>query len=110
VTVHDFLQAGDEGGKAGIGVHFGGVHQELLSPDEIGLLAQLHHPREEAAEQVQAEALADAGQAGMVRKSLVQIIAQIPAHAEPVGGEFQQLALRAQTIEEQHKLELPGWT
>ena len=42
----------------------------------------------------------------MVGERLGQVVAEIPAQAQPVGDDPQQLALRAQPLEEQDQLQL----
>lgn len=54
---------------------------------------------------LQSVAQANAGQARMLWQGLVQVVAQIPAHAEPVGGQPHELTFRADALEEHHQLE-----
>ncbi len=61
---------------------------------------------EEALEDVDPKPLPDPGQAGVVGQRLVEGVAEVPAHAEAVGGEAQQLALGADPFEEHHELRL----
>ena len=62
-------------------------------PDQSGLLAQLDHVREEPLEDREPQALPDTREAGVVRQRLVQVIAQVPAHAQPVGDHAHQVPL-----------------
>ncbi len=41
----------------------------------------------------------------MIREELVQFIARVSAHTEPIGGNPHQLALQAQSFEEHAQLE-----
>jgi hypothetical protein len=60
---------------------------------------------EEAAEDLQAVAGADARQARMIRQGFVQVVAQEPPHAEPVGRQAQELAFGANALKEHHELQ-----
>jgi hypothetical protein len=42
----------------------------------------------------------------VVRQRLIEVVAEIPAEAEAIGGDANQLTLGAQSLEEQHQLEL----
>ena len=64
--------------------------------------------REEAREHFDAQALADAGQAGVVGQRLVEGIPQVPAVAEVEAGRLDQLALGADALEEHDELQLSG--
>ena len=59
-----------------------------------------------SAEDLQPVALPDAGQAGVVGERLGQVVAEVPAQAEPVGDHPHELALGAQPLEEQDQLQL----
>ena len=60
------VEAGDEGRDAGVGLDLRGIEVELPAPDQARLLAQIDDLLEEALEDVDAEPLPDAGQAGVV--------------------------------------------
>lgn len=98
-------EAWRQGGASGIGLDFRRVQVQFLAPDRACRAATLDDDVEEAAEDPQAVAFADLRQAGVVGQRLIQIIPQIPAQAEPVGGHCQQLTLGAQTLEEENALE-----
>ena len=51
----------------GVGVDFGGIEVQLVTPDQAGVLTQIDDPLEEALEDVHSKSLPDAGQAGVVR-------------------------------------------
>ncbi len=70
------------------------------------MLAQLDDTHEEAFEQRQTEPLADAGQAGVVRQGLIQVIAQIPAMGEVESDRTHQLPLGSHSLKEEDELEL----
>ncbi len=89
-----------------IRLHLRAVEEEFRPPHQARLLAQLDDTHEEAFEQRQTEPLADAGQAGVVRQRLIQVIAQVPAMREVKRHRLHQLALGAQTLEEEDELEL----
>ena len=69
-------------------------------------LAQLDDVLEEALEDGQAQALPDAGQAGVVGQRLVQGVAEVPAVREVEAGRLDQLPLGADALEEHDELEL----
>ncbi len=58
----------------------------------------------EAPEDREAEALAGAGEVGVVGKGLVEVVAQVPPHREAVGRHAHKLPLRAQVLEEKDQL------
>src|SRR5687768_10382856 len=92
--------------EGGVGIDLGGVEVQLLPPDETRLAALLDDRLEEAAEDRQAVALPDPGQARVVRQLLVQVIPQVPPDAQPIGSYPDQLPLGADPFEEHHELEL----
>jgi hypothetical protein len=92
--------------EIGVGRDLGRVDVELLAPDQTCLHALRDDRLEEAAEDLQPVPLADAGQTGVVGKRLGQVVAEIPAQAEAVGNDAQQLPLRAQPLEKQDELQL----
>lgn len=74
----------------GIGLDFGGIDVQLLAPDQACLLALLHNRFKEAAEDCNPIARADAGQTGVIRQGLVEIVPDIPAHTQPIGDQAHQ--------------------
>jgi len=60
----------------------------------------------EATKDLKAVPFADASQTRMVGKHLGQVVAEVPAQAEPVGHHPHQLALRAQSLKEEDQLQL----
>src|SRR5437868_13055304 len=75
------------------------INEEFLAPDQLVLLALLNDGVKEAPKDIDPVAFSDTGQAGMVRKRFVQIVAKIPAHAQPVCRMPHQLAFRANALE-----------
>ena len=100
------VEAGDEGRDAGVGFDLRGVEVELPAPDEARLLAQIDDLLEEALEDVDAEPLPDAGQAGVVGQRLVEGVAEVPAVGQVEAGGLDELALGADALEEHHQLQL----
>ena len=86
------VEAGDEGRDAGVGLDLRGIEVELPAPDQACLLAQVDDLLEEALKDVDAEALPDAGQAGVVGQVLVQGVAEVPAVGQVEAGGLDQLA------------------
>ena len=70
--------------KVGVGRHLGRVDVELATPDQAGCLTLLHDAFEKAPKHVEAIAVADARQAGVVRQGLVKVVAEVPAHAQAI--------------------------
>jgi len=103
VVVHDFAEPGHEGIHGSVAGDTGRVGQELLAPDEARALAEVDHALEEAAEDGETEALAEAGETGGVRQRLVQAVAEIPADAQAIRGQRQELTLRADALEDHHQ-------
>jgi hypothetical protein len=63
---------------------------------------------ESAGESFRGLLLCHRGRTGLIQRQLigqvlVQVVAEIPPHAEPVGGHPHQLALGAQALEERHQ-------
>src|SRR5262245_12408167 len=88
----------------------GGIDVEFLAPDEPRGDAVFDDRGEEAPEPLEAEAIADARQAGMVGQRLGQVIADAAlrapaAQAKAVTDDTHQLALGADTLEAHHQLE-----
>jgi hypothetical protein len=73
------VKARDEGPEGGVGPHPGGVEEELVAPDELGLLAEVDDPLEEAFEDRETESSADAGQAGVVGEVFIERVAEGPS-------------------------------
>src|SRR5262245_17985503 len=59
---------------------------------------------EEALEDRESQPLADAGQAGVIRQRLIQSVAEIPTVRKVQARRIDQVALRAQALEEQDEL------
>jgi hypothetical protein len=89
----------------GVGHHLGRVAVKLRTPDQARRLTPLHDLGEEAPEDLQAVALPDARQAGVIGQRLIQVVPAIPAGAQPVSDEPHQLALRANALKEHYQLE-----
>src|SRR5262249_13388539 len=99
-------EAGSEGVGGSVGGDLRGVEVELLAPDQTGPDALLDDRREEVAEALQSVALPDPAQTGVVRERLGQIVADIPAQAEAVGDDLQELTFGTQPFEEEDELQL----
>jgi hypothetical protein len=82
--VHLDSKARFHGLLACIGCHFGAIKVQFPSPDESGFLALFHDLLKEAAEDIEAIALTNARQTGMVGQGLIQIVTNIPTNAEPI--------------------------
>src|SRR6266567_4442118 len=92
-------------GHGRIGLHFSRIDVEFLPPDQSGLLTLLHNRLKEAAKDVDPIALTNARETGMVGQGLVQIVANIPPHAEPICCMAHQLPFRADALKEHHQLQ-----
>ena len=86
--------------------NLGGVDVELFPPDQLCLLAEVDDPVEEALEGVDAQALSNPRQAGMVGEVLIQRVAEIPAVGQMETRGFDELALGADPLKEHDELEL----
>ena len=100
------VEARDEGRDAGVRLNLGGIEVQLPAPDQPRLLAQIDDLLEEALEDVDAEPLPDAGQAGVVGEFLIEGVAEVPAVGQVEAGGLDQLALGADPLEEHDQLEL----
>ena len=100
------VEPGHQAIQVGIGPHLGRVEEQLLAPDQAGRLAQLDDLLEEALEDLDAQTRPDPGQAGVVGQRLVQGVAEVPAMGQVQAGQLDQLALRADPLEEHDQLEL----
>ena len=76
------LEAGDQRRNASVGFDFRGVEVELPAPNSAGLLTQIDDLLEEALKDIDPEALADAGQAGVIGQFLIKGVAEIPAMSQ----------------------------
>ena len=97
-------EAGPERVCSGVRLDLSGVYVELLTPDQSHLLTQIDDPFEEATEDRQPIPLPDAGQTGVVGQRFSQVVANIPAQAQPIGDDLQELALGTESLEEQNQL------
>src|SRR3954468_12131175 len=75
-------------------------------PDQPDRLAQVHNLLEEALIDVNAEALPDVGQTGVVGERFVQGVAEVPAMGEIEACGLDELPFRANPLEEHHQLQL----
>jgi hypothetical protein len=64
--------------QGGIGVYLGGIEVQFLTPHQARLDAHLYDPLEEYSERRKAEAIADAGEAGVVGQVLEEVVAHVP--------------------------------
>jgi hypothetical protein len=100
------VEPGHQAIQVGIGPDLGRVEEQLLAPDQTGRLAQLDDLLEETLEDLDAETSPDPGQAGVIGQRLVQGVAEVPAMGQVHAGQLDQLALRADPLEEHDQLEL----
>ena len=91
--------------QGGVGVHLGGIEVQLLAPDQARLDAHLYDPLEELSEHRKAEAIPDAGEAGVVGQWLVEIVAHVPPHREAVGDDAHQFPLATDALIEHDQLQ-----
>ena len=94
-----------ERGKGRIGGDLGRVEIQFLAPAQPGRQALLHDLLKEAPENVESIPLPDATETGVVGQRLGQVIAEIPAQAEPIGHHLHQLPLRAEALKEEDQLQ-----
>src|SRR5512136_2726033 len=83
-----------------ISLNFGAVKVEFLAPDQPGLAAQFDNPLKELLKGAEAIALADLAQTAVIRDSLGQVIANIPAMSQVHIDCLHELALGANAFEE----------
>lgn len=69
-------EAGEQRIDDGVGFHFRGIEEEFVLPDQSHVLTEVDNVLEEALEDVNAEALPDAGQAGVIRHVFIQRVAE----------------------------------
>ena len=106
IQVFYYGEARRDGVEGGVGVHLRRVKVHLLPPHEPGLRAAPDDLLKETPEDGKAEAFASSGEVRVVGQELVKVVAQVPAHGEPVGRDAHQLPLLPQPLEEEHELEL----
>src|SRR5215211_7527526 len=92
------IEAWHERIESGVGVNVGRVDIQFAPPNQTRLLTEIDDPLEEPCEGVDAEPLADAGQAGVVREVLVEGVAEIPAMRQVEAGHRNELALGANAL------------
>ena len=85
LDVPDHLEPRHQRLPGRVGLHRGRVEEQLIAFDQPRLDAQLHDPLEEAAEDLEAVALADARERGVVGQGLVQVVAEVPPERDAVG-------------------------
>src|SRR5258706_5422474 len=90
----------------GVSLYFRGIDIEFSSPDQPCLLALLDNLLEEATKHLHAIAFTDTSEAGMIWQGLVQIVAHIPPHAQPISRMTHQQAFRTNIFKEHDELEL----
>jgi hypothetical protein len=79
---------------------------QLLAPNEPHLLTEIDDLLEEALEDVDSEALADAGQTGKIRQILVERVPHIPAVGYIEADHLDQFSFRANALKEHDELQL----
>src|SRR6266568_8628240 len=99
------IKARLERALSGIGCYLRPIEVHLFPPHQSCLLALLHNLLKEAAKDIDAVALTDAGQAGMIGKRLTQIVPHKPAHAQSICCMPHQLALGAYPFKEHDQLQ-----
>ena len=67
-----------------VGLHLGGIEEQLLAPHQPCLDALLDDPLEEAPEDLQAEPIPYASERGVLLERLLEVVAQVPAHREAI--------------------------
>jgi hypothetical protein len=93
MIVDDLPQAWDDRVKGSVGSDLGGIEQELLAPDQSGIVTELDDMLEEPTKEGKPQAIADAGQAGMIRERLIQMVPKIPPVCQVEAGLLDQLPL-----------------
>ena len=76
VVVHDLPESGHEGLHGSVAGDAGRIGQNLLAPDKTRVLAEVDHMLEEAAKDLETEALPDAGEAGGIGQRLVEAVTE----------------------------------
>src|SRR5215471_14433328 len=87
-----------------ISCHLSTIEVQLFPPYESCLLALFHDRLEETTENVDSVAFTDTRQARMVGKRFVQIVSNIPPHAEPISRMAHELPFGPDTLEEHDQL------
>jgi hypothetical protein len=106
MVVDNLLEARHHRIEGSIGPDLGGIEDQLLAPDEAGVLAQLDDLIKEAAEDREAQPLPDPGQRRVVWEGLVQVVAEILAVGEVERRLFDELSLRPYAFQHHHELQL----
>ena len=110
------IEARDERVQTGVGSHLRGIEEQFLSPDQSRRLTQGNDPLEKLVEDFHTQAIADAGQAGMLGQWLIEVVAEIPPVRQVQAGHLDQPSLRADALEEHDELKLEenhwvdGWS
>jgi len=91
---------------AGISGDLGGIEVQLLPPHQSRRLTFIDEVLKEPLEELDAQALPDAGQAGVIGQALIEGVAQVPAVGQMQTGRRHQFALRADAFEEHDQLQL----
>src|SRR5258708_9768585 len=91
--------------QVGIGIDLSAINVEFFAPDQLLLLALFHNRVEEAAKDVDAIAFTNARQTGMIGQRLVQIIAKIPTHAQPICRMAHELPFGAYSLKKHDELQ-----
>src|SRR3954465_10169647 len=84
----------------GVGLDLGGVEEEPPAPHPTPLEALRHDPLEEAPKDPQAESIPDAGERGVFRERLEEVVSQVPTQREAIRGNPHELPLAPQILEE----------
>src|SRR5271167_1707605 len=85
---------------------YGGSQAQRTTPHQSRRLTLFHNRLKEATKDLHPIARANAGQARMVGKWLVQVIAKVPPHAEPISRMAHQLPFGTNALEEHDQLQL----
>lgn len=99
-------EAGRERVERGVGINLRGIEIKFDSPDEARRPTLLDDGVKERPEDVDARAVTDARQAGVIWQGFVAVRAELPADTESIRRHREQLAFRAEPREEEHQLEL----
>jgi hypothetical protein len=92
VFLEELLQMGfdepprGQGVHGGVGLHLGGVEEQLLASDKPGLDAHLDDPLEEVLEDLVTVAVPDLGEARVVGQRLAKVVADVPSTGVTIAG------------------------
>ncbi len=99
-------RSGEKRRDTSIGFNLRRIEVELPAPNQARLLTQIDDSLEEALEDIDPEALPDAGQAGVVGQVFIKGVAAVPAMRQVETRGRDEVPLGADPLEDHHQLQL----